>query len=103
MSIDKITPEQWDEANKIIKKIGPGDSENANEQDMVNKPPHYNQGTLEAIEYIKQQLGPLGYRSYLEGTAIKYLHRFKYKTSNIQDLEKCVWYIRRLIKELENM
>ena len=55
------------------------------------------------IDYIKQQLGPLGYRSYLEGTAIKYLHRFKYKTSNIQDLEKCVWYIRRLIKELENM
>lgn len=101
MSIDKITPKQWDEANKIINDIGPGKSED--QEDMVNKPPHYNQGTLEAIDYIKQQLGPLGYRSYLEGTAIKYLHRFKYKTSNIQDLEKCVWYIRRLIKELENM
>ena len=25
--------------------------------DVVNKPPHYNQGGMEAIDYIKQQLG----------------------------------------------
>lgn len=108
MSIDKITPEEWDAKTELTKEQMETEDKcdfqgDVEDLDMVNKPPHYNQGTLEAIDYIKQQLGPLGYRSYLEGTAIKYLHRYKYKQSNIQDLEKCVWYINRLKKELTDM
>ena len=26
-------------------------------EDLVNHPPHYNKGGVEAIDYIKQQLG----------------------------------------------
>ena len=40
--------------------------------DLVNKPPHYNKGKFECIDYIKQQLGA-NFPSYLEGNAIKYL------------------------------
>ena len=52
--------------------------------DLVNRPPHYNKGKFECIDYIKQQLGA-NFPAYLEGNAIKYLHRHKYKDSNIQD------------------
>tara|TARA_R100000655_G_scaffold40662_2_gene76446 strand:- start:1157 stop:1426 length:270 start_codon:yes stop_codon:yes gene_type:complete len=70
-------------------------------KDMVNQPPHYtNQGEVECIDYIKQQLGD-NFRYYLEGTAIKYLHRFKYKDKEIEDLKKHQFYINKLIEEIE--
>ena len=73
------------------------------DKDMVNHPPHYeNQGEVECIDYIKQQLGD-NFRYYLEGTAIKYLHRLKYKDKEIEDLEKHQWYISKLIKEIERL
>ncbi len=68
----------------------------------VTKPPHYNNGGVECIDYIKQQLGK-DFPTYLEGNAIKYLHRHKYKDSNIQDLEKSVWYINKLIEHYNNL
>ena len=70
--------------------------------DLVNKPPHYNKGGIEAIEYIKQQLGK-DFPAYLEGSAIKYIHRHKFKDANIQDLKKAVWYINKLIDQYENL
>ena len=70
--------------------------------DPVNKPAHYNNGSVEAIDYIKQQLGK-GFPAYLEGSAIKYIHRHKYKEANIQDLKKAVWYINKLIEHYENL
>jgi len=66
---------------------------------LVNKPPHYNKGGIEAIDYIKQQLGT-GFKGYLEGNVLKYIHRHKYKGSAKQDLEKARWYLDRLIEEL---
>jgi len=51
--------------------------------DVVNKPPHYNQGGMEAIDYIKQQLGE-GIVDYCEGNVLKYLHRWRYK-NGLQD------------------
>lgn len=71
------------------------------EWDAVNKPPHYNNGGIEAIDYIKQQLGD-GFKFYLEGNVLKYVHRHKYKNKNNvkQDLEKARWYLDRLIEEL---
>ena len=72
--------------------------------DPVNHPLHYNNanGGLECIDYIKQQLGK-EFPAYLEGNAIKYLHRHKYKDANIQDLQKSVWYINKLIEHYENL
>ena len=70
--------------------------------DLVNHPPHYNKGGVEAIDYIKQQLGK-DFPAYLEGSAIKYIHRHRYKDANIQDLEKAVWDINKLIEHYENL
>tara|TARA_R100000781_G_scaffold114400_1_gene85101 strand:- start:1957 stop:2235 length:279 start_codon:yes stop_codon:yes gene_type:complete len=68
--------------------------------DLVNAPPHYTSSEVECIDYIKQQLGE-AYRYYLEGAAIKYLHRFKYKGKEIEDLKKHQWYISKLIEEIQ--
>tara|TARA_Y100001937_G_scaffold62295_1_gene85457 strand:- start:1166 stop:1384 length:219 start_codon:yes stop_codon:yes gene_type:complete len=70
--------------------------------DMVNKPPHYNKGKVECLEYIRQQLGA-NFPSYLEGNVIKYLHRHKYKDQNIQDLEKGKFYLDELITYYKNL
>lgn len=67
-------------------------------EDLVNHPPHYNKGGVECIDYIKQQLGHEGFKYYLEGNVIKYLHRWRYKSDDgKQDLEKCKWYLDKLL------
>lgn len=65
-------------------------------QDAVNSPSHYNQGNIECIDYIEQQLGD-EYTGYLQGNVIKYLHRFRYK-NGLEDLKKAKWYLEKLIE-----
>ena len=69
--------------------------------DYVNKPPHYTQGGVESIAYIKQQLGK-NFKHYLEGNILKYNHRFKYKGKAVEDLEKSEIYLKLLLQELSN-
>jgi len=71
-------------------------------KDMVSEPPHYNNGTVECIDYIRQQLGSQ-YPAYLEGNIIKYVHRHKYKNENIEDLRKARWYLSKLIEYYEDL
>ena len=93
MSIDKVTPQEWDRLARIKEA----------KHDPVSRPAHYNNGTIECISYIKQQLGK-EFPSYLEGNAIKYIHRHNMKHSNnIQDLQKAKWYIDKLIEHYENL
>ena len=68
--------------------------------DPVDRPGHYNTGGIEAIEYIKQQLGHDGFIAYCEGNAIKYGHRWRYK-NGVEDLKKKKWYLERMIEEVE--
>ena len=75
-SLNDVTPAEWD---------------------AVSKPSHYNKGGVEAIDYIKQQLGS-DYSAYLEGNALKYLHRWKYK-NGLEDLRKAQVYLTWLIQE----
>lgn len=88
-----LIAEEWDRIKNHQKKM-------SLEQDTIDKPPHYNQGGIEAIEYIKQQLGG-NYKGYLEGNVIKYLHRYKYK-NGVEDLKKARWYLDQLILETTN-
>lgn len=70
-------------------------------QDMVNKPPHYNQGGIECIDAIKAACTGLdGFEGYLTSNCLKYLWRWKHK-NGIEDLKKARWYLDRLIKEHE--
>ena len=64
-------------------------------RDLVNHPPHYNQGKIEVIEFIEdQQLG------FHKGNAVKYVCRAGKKdpTKYVQDLEKAIWYLKREIE-----
>ena len=70
------------------------------EPNMVDKPPHYNEGTIECIEYIEDFLSKEEYIGYLRGNIAKYLHRWRYK-GGVQDLNKSSWYLDRLISKLE--
>lgn len=67
--------------------------------DLVDKPAHYNNGGIEAIDYIKQQLGHDGFIAYCEGNVIKYGHRWRYK-NGVEDLKKKKWYLERMIEEV---
>ena len=69
--------------------------------DMVNSPPHYNAGSLECIEAIREALGHDGFNSYCQGNALKYLWRHQYKSNPIEDLKKCQWYINKIIEAEE--
>lgn len=69
--------------------------------DQVNKPAHYSAGSIEAIDYMKDNMSKEGFRGYLEGCCKKYLHRHSYKGQQLTDLKKAQWYLNRLILELE--
>jgi len=72
--------------------------------DMVNHPPHYNQGGIECIDAIEASFSPkeTSAESYLKGTTLKYLWRFKEKEDPVQDLLKAKWFLDRLIKTVES-
>lgn len=89
MSIDEATPEEWNRASASTVVINP-----------VTKPAHYNKGGIEAIDYIKQQLG-IGFGDYCSGNVMKYLHRYKYK-NGVEDLKKARQYLDWLIEDIGN-
>jgi|TARA_R110000824_G_scaffold104160_2_gene247171 hypothetical protein len=64
-------------------------------KDLVNNPPHYNQGGVECIEAIESMLSVEEFIGYLRGNSLKYRWRFRYK-NGLQDLEKAMWYEKKL-------
>ena len=70
--------------------------------DMVNSPSHYVQGDIECIDAIAEVVKHLdGMEAMCTGNAIKYLWRWKHK-NGAEDLKKAVWYIQRMINELDS-
>lgn len=74
---------------------------NLYKKDMVNHPEHYMKGGMETIEYLKAKSTPHGFQTYLRLNAMKYLSRAEEKENLVQDLEKALWYLNRLIKEMK--
>lgn len=70
------------------------------EKDNVNSPSHYGQGSIEAIEYIKDVLTTEEYIGYLRGNIAKYLHRWRYK-NGLEDLQKAQVYLGWLIETVK--
>ena len=68
--------------------------------DSVNNPSHYNQAGIECIDAIKASLGD-EYPDYCKGNVMKYLWRYKYKSS-IEDLKKAQWYLNSMVESVEN-
>ena len=71
-------------------------------KDSVDRPPHYNNGNIQCIDYLKDNMPKEAFIGYLEGNVKKYLHRWRYKVKPTEDLKKAQWYLDRLIKEVEN-
>ena len=90
MSINDATPSEWDALPAGQKKWV--------KVDVIDKPEHYNKGGIEAIDYIKQQLGK-DFSAYCEGNVHKYIHRYKYK-NGVEDLRKARVYLEWLIKSM---
>ena len=90
MSINDATPSEWDALPAGQKKWV--------KVDVIDKPEHYNKGGIEAIDYIKQQLGK-DFSAYCEGNVHKYIHRYKYK-NGVEDLRKARVYLEWLIQSM---
>ena len=58
--------------------------------DNINHPEHYTKG-IETIRSWEMD--------YVRGNIIKYVTRFPYKGTPVQDLEKAKWYLEYLIKQ----
>ena len=71
--------------------------------DPVNKPEHYNMGSIECIDYIRQVLGLEGHIAYCRGNAIKYQHRAEYKGKYLEDMRKHNWYSQKAIEAIEEL
>ena len=67
--------------------------------DSVNSPPHYQNGTMETIEIMENQMSVERFLGYLEGSIIKYISRYEYKKNPIEDLKKAEWFLRKLIEK----
>jgi len=71
-------------------------------KDMVNSPSHYTKGAIECIDAIEEVVKHLdGMEAMCTGNAIKYLWRWRHK-NGAEDLKKAVWYIQRMIDELDS-
>jgi hypothetical protein len=100
-SINDVTPEEWDaltdKERYYDNRPYPKEVKSVTEPDPVESPAHYNVGEVQAIDYIQQQLGS-GVKSYLEGSVLKYMHRWRFK-NGVEDLRKARWFLDRLIYE----
>lgn len=73
------------------------DNENK-EQDVINNPSHYTFGKYECLDVAKEIVKDMsGEESIMFFNAFKYLWRHKHK-NGLQDLKKCEFYLKELIK-----
>ena len=63
--------------------------------DMVNHPPHYNDGGIECINAIQAAMTNEAFQGYLKGDVLKYMWRYEAK-GGVQDLDKADWYLTKL-------
>lgn len=69
----------------------------AEEDNVVEHPSHYTQGSIEVLDFIiDQKFG------YLDGNVVKYMCRYRYK-GGAEDLRKARQYLNLLIKLTENV
>lgn len=94
---------KWSEKEMIedMYKLEPVNiTNNRVNHDMVENPPHYNQGGIETIEYMKAYSTKEEFMGHCRLTTIKYLSRLMDKENPLQDAKKAQWYLNKLIEEL---
>jgi len=90
-----------EEYNKYMRETDAADiADDYADEDVVNNPNHYNNGSIECIEGIQASMSAEAFSGYLKGNCMKYLWRYDYKGKPLEDLQKAQWYLAELIKEL---
>jgi hypothetical protein len=98
MSIDQATPQDWNNLRKRYPAIErTAEDIKAGKVDMVNSPGHYTYGNIECIDAIEESMSAEAFRGYCKGAAMKYIWRYERKGKPLEDLQKCRWYLDRLI------
>lgn len=90
--IEKLKGENYFKLLSAVHKLSNASAQTEMNNDIINHPAHYTVGRYETIDGIEHfQLG------YHNGNAFKYISRAgkKSKETEIQDLEKALWYIQR--------
>jgi len=94
--ISKVLPSTQEVAKSFTalgKAIGRLGGVDVGQLDLINKPPHY-QGDIQPIDVI------LDWKlDFCEGNVVKYLCRYKRKGTKVQDLEKALYYLKRVTEE----
>jgi len=75
------------------------------QSDLVNSPPHYNNGEIECIDAMAAMSNGVNvdpHTAHVWQTAFKYLWRWPKKGRPLEDLKKCRWYLDRTISRIEN-
>jgi len=68
--------------------------------DMISKPPHYNQGKIECHDFMKDK----GLTINSDRVCIlRYITRYRFKGTGVQDLQKALWYAKELRFEYEDL
>lgn len=95
------TPEKytyWDKLNEAFEDYMNGENQ---QSDLVNHPPHYQGDKFECIDVIAEVTKDLkDIEAVCTANAIKYLWRWKKKNGK-QDIEKAIWYLNHLLKNIE--
>lgn len=68
--------------------------------DLINNPPHYSAFGFESLELLEKVFNLMPEKNiiFYIGNALKYAIRSKFKGSEIQDLKKCEFYIKKCSK-----
>jgi hypothetical protein len=106
--LNDATPSEWDRATwEQFANVGPEAWEQPDgynteqDEDMVNSPSHYTYGKVECIEGIEESMTPEAFKGYCKGACLKYLWRYERKDKPLEDLQKCQWYLNRLVGVVE--
>lgn len=72
-------------------------------ESVVDNPAHYTQGGIETIDAIGAiTTGYDGEDAFCAGNVVKYISRAPFKGSKSEDLQKALWYLKRLIDGGDN-
>lgn len=64
-------------------------------EERVNHPSHYNRGKLECIDIMEDVFGIDETRAFCKLNAFKYLVRAELKGSEVEDIDKALWYLNK--------
>lgn len=99
-STPKYVVDKFDEVLETVDtdELAPSKEEDmVNKFDVVEKPAHYANRSIEVISYVKDNMTEEMYKGYLEGNVLKYISRYKSK-NGLEDLKKARYYLERLIE-----